>query len=426
MLDFKSERLISTVSPHSLLALSSPTASAQIPTSTASTPSPAGTHGSTPMPVDSARSHCAPIWLTSGRSHTAPGTPCPRRPISSHKSVRTPHSRRSENSGISTSRVWAKPPDSRRSTSGEPSNRPPNSRSATSDHPPTNLPNWRSSSGSHASSSGASPLLRIGSEEAVEWVRYGRPVGSDSRRSHYLAVAVGMWLGCVLIAGGTYVLASIPSAPTTTPSIAAAARTLQSTHSRRSPSPQSADEASASTGGRPSSVLTQDIVAQEYPATAAATLPTELATKRTSGVQTGIEPPRQEEEEAPTTSAERNTPLAISATSAFSELAGKPDAPAPAAQLSDADRAFFAQRGNELVAAGDISSARLFFERAADAGDVRSALGMAMTFDPAELAKGGVRGLKGDQAQADYWYQRARSLAGGQNFENKAKGNRRD
>ena len=424
MLDFKSERLISTVSPHSLLALSSPTASAQIPTSTASTPNPAGTHCSTPTLLDSASSHSASTWLISSRGHTAPGTPCPRRPISSHKSVRTP--RRSENSGISTSRVSAKPPESRRSTSGEPSNRPPNSRSATSDHPPTSLPSWRRSSGSHTSSSVASPLLRIGSEEAVEWAHYGRPVGSDSRRSPYLAVAVGLWLGCVLIAGGTYVLASIPSAPTTTPSIAAAARTLQSTHSRRSPSPQTEDEASASTGGRPSSVLTQDIVAQEYPAKAAATLPTELATKSTSGVQTAIEPSRQEEEEAPTTSAERNTPLAISATSAFSELAGKPDAPAPAAQLSAADRAFFAQRGSELVAAGDISSARLFFERAADAGDVRSALGMAMTFDPAELAKAGVRGLKGDQAQADYWYQRARSLAGGQNFENQAKGNRRD
>jgi TPR repeat protein len=84
----------------------------------------------------------------------------------------------------------------------------------------------------------------------------------------------------------------------------------------------------------------------------------------------------------------------------------------PETKLSDADRALFAQRGSELLAAGDIASARLFFERAANAGDARSALGMAMTFDPVELAKAGVRGVKGDPAKADYWYQRARALAG--------------
>jgi TPR repeat protein len=64
-----------------------------------------------------------------------------------------------------------------------------------------------------------------------------------------------------------------------------------------------------------------------------------------------------------------------------------------------------------LLAAGDIASARLFFERAANAGDAGSALGMAKTFDPRELARAGVRGVKGDQAKADYWYQRAHSLA---------------
>jgi TPR repeat protein len=100
------------------------------------------------------------------------------------------------------------------------------------------------------------------------------------------------------------------------------------------------------------------------------------------------------------------------ATSAAISAPAKPDSPVPETKLSDADRALFAQRGSELLAAGDIASARLFFERAANAGDARSALGMAMSFDPVELAKAGVRGVKGDQAKADYWYQRARLLAG--------------
>ena len=112
-----------------------------------------------------------------------------------------------------------------------------------------------------------------------------------------------------------------------------------------------------------------------------------------------VAPPKLVEKAAPATSAPAGPPV-------------KPDTPVPETKLSDADRALFAQRGSELLAAGDIASARLFFERAANAGDARSALGMAMTFDPAELAKAGVRGVKGDQVKADYWYQRARLLAG--------------
>jgi hypothetical protein len=405
MLDLTSERLISSVSPYSLLALSTPTLSAQ--TSTPRTPSSLGTHGSTPTLLDSASSHSGSIWLSSSRAHPATGTPCPRRSIPSRASTSTPQSRRSN-----SSRLSANTPDSRPSTSGQPSNRPPNSYSANSSHPAISPSHSRGSSGSRLSSSGAFPILRTGIEEAVEWGRYGRPAWVESRRSQYLAVAVGLWLGSLLIAGGTYVLASIPSTPAARPPIARAAGTLQSTHSRPSPPDQRADDASALTGRRPSSVLTPDIIAKDGPAAAAATLPTNLATKSTPGVQTVVELPKQEEEEAPTPPEDTNTPLAISAISAFPDTAGKPDAPAPQAQLSDADRTLFAQRGSAFIAAGDIAAARLFFERAANAGDVRSALGMAMTFDPAELAKAGVRGLKGDQAQADYWYRRARSLAG--------------
>jgi len=67
-------------------------------------------------------------------------------------------------------------------------------------------------------------------------------------------------------------------------------------------------------------------------------------------------------------------------------------------------------RGDGFLAAGDIASARLFFERAADAGDGRAAMRMALTFDAAFLDGAGVHGARGDPEQAAFWYQRARDL----------------
>src|SRR5262249_57418159 len=49
-------------------------------------------------------------------------------------------------------------------------------------------------------------------------------------------------------------------------------------------------------------------------------------------------------------------------------------------------------RVDSFLTAGDIASARLFFERAADAGDGRAALRMALTFDAAFLVGAGVHG----------------------------------
>ena len=67
-------------------------------------------------------------------------------------------------------------------------------------------------------------------------------------------------------------------------------------------------------------------------------------------------------------------------------------------------------RGDRFLSAGDIASARLFYERAADAGDGSAALRLGATFDPGFLGRAGVRGTIGDPAQASSWYNRARDL----------------
>jgi TPR repeat protein len=69
------------------------------------------------------------------------------------------------------------------------------------------------------------------------------------------------------------------------------------------------------------------------------------------------------------------------------------------------------RRGNQLLAAGDIVSARRFFERAADKGDAAAACGLGKSYDPLFLRQVGARGVAGDRAQATAWYGRA--AAGG-------------
>jgi hypothetical protein len=69
-------------------------------------------------------------------------------------------------------------------------------------------------------------------------------------------------------------------------------------------------------------------------------------------------------------------------------------------------------RGEQFLGTGDIASARLFFERAANGGDAKAAVRMGETFDAAFLAAAGVHGVQGDESRADFWYRRARELGG--------------
>jgi hypothetical protein len=67
-------------------------------------------------------------------------------------------------------------------------------------------------------------------------------------------------------------------------------------------------------------------------------------------------------------------------------------------------------RGDSFVLIGDVASARVFYERAANAGDGRAAVRMGATFDPVFLRRAGLRNTIGDPAQARSWYRRALDL----------------
>ena len=67
-------------------------------------------------------------------------------------------------------------------------------------------------------------------------------------------------------------------------------------------------------------------------------------------------------------------------------------------------------RGDTLLSIGDIASARLFYERAADAGGGLAAVRLGETFDPVFLDRIHLGGVQGDRGAALSWYRRARDL----------------
>jgi len=84
-----------------------------------------------------------------------------------------------------------------------------------------------------------------------------------------------------------------------------------------------------------------------------------------------------------------------------------------APQLAPADRTRAQNlhaRGEEQLSRGNIYAARQFFERAAEVGLPESALALGATYDPAELQRLRVVGLKPELNEARKWYERAREL----------------
>jgi hypothetical protein len=79
-------------------------------------------------------------------------------------------------------------------------------------------------------------------------------------------------------------------------------------------------------------------------------------------------------------------------------------------QLSPEQVSLLLARGDELVKRADVVPGRLFYERAADAGNAQAALRLGASYDPSFLVQAGIRGVRGDPALATHWYKRARDL----------------
>ena len=89
-------------------------------------------------------------------------------------------------------------------------------------------------------------------------------------------------------------------------------------------------------------------------------------------------------------------------------LAAKPAPvadPKPATPNEVAARLF--AHGLVALADGDLAGARLYLQRAADAGDARALMALGDSYDAPTLARLGVVGAKGDAAKAHDFYQKA-------------------
>lgn len=82
----------------------------------------------------------------------------------------------------------------------------------------------------------------------------------------------------------------------------------------------------------------------------------------------------------------------------------------PAPGLSNTEITELLEHGDALLRNSDVASARLFYERAAGAGDGRAALRLGATFDPEFLGRLGLSKLQANPAEARSWYSRARDL----------------
>ena len=129
--------------------------------------------------------------------------------------------------------------------------------------------------------------------------------------------------------------------------------------------------------------------------------PSEWEAKLTFG--SPLSPPGRPKSEVGTTPGK-----ALEATSTVASPAPRNQPTVPT--FSAAEIARLLARGDWLLATGDITAARLLYERAADAGEARAAVRLGETFDPVYLDGSHLRGLQGDRDMAVFWYRHARDL----------------
>jgi hypothetical protein len=83
---------------------------------------------------------------------------------------------------------------------------------------------------------------------------------------------------------------------------------------------------------------------------------------------------------------------------------------APVRRIDPDELATLLTRAKSLLAIGDITSARLLLERAADAQEAEAALMLAGTYDPEVLGSQDLRSVTADPAAAKVWYQKAAQM----------------
>jgi hypothetical protein len=113
---------------------------------------------------------------------------------------------------------------------------------------------------------------------------------------------------------------------------------------------------------------------------------------------------------APAPAAQTAAPAPVAQTAAPAPVPQKPKSSFVVRHLDPEEVAALVKRGEAFVASGDLASARLVLQRAAEAGEAQAALSLAETYDPSVLEKLGFQGPTADVEKARYWYERAQEF----------------
>jgi hypothetical protein len=153
---------------------------------------------------------------------------------------------------------------------------------------------------------------------------------------------------------------------------------------------------------RPASTATSAPVAPKAETNSAVRAPP-LAEASTAVVSTLTSPSGNSEKSL-------TAPLAPTAGASSTTATPRPARPPSEPGFSGEEIAALVARGDASLATGDVASARLFYERAADSGEAQAAVRLGETFDPLFLDRPRLRGVSGDLGMALFWYRRARDL----------------
>ena len=237
-----------------------------------------------------------------------------------------------------------------------------------------------------------------------------------ARRIPVMAIAIALVAVAAIAGGGWFALSPRGTeqvAVKTTPVSEPAATASQEKSAREkalAAATMAAPPAPAKTAPAPAPAVT----AREHaPAATPAPAPAPAASAQPStGLPNGAKPEMPKE---PTPSvAKLETPKEPAPDNAPVPEVAAPTAQKPTAssepRLTAAETAALLSRGDSLFSVGDVASARLYYERAAEAGNGDAALRLGETYDPTFLERAKLREIKGDLKTAAFWYRRAKEL----------------
>jgi hypothetical protein len=231
-------------------------------------------------------------------------------------------------------------------------------------------------------------------------------VAPDSARSAVQAMqnAPTRSIGSVARTGSAPMPAPLPATPAAEPYVATPAATGSEMPGLAATlAAPSAEPAGPSLAAAPHAEPAGPSLAAAPPAEPAG--PNLAAAPTTPPVEPGA-PPVQPDTVAPSVAPGPATP----ASARDPKATAAPPPSTDGSRLSADEMAALVARGDTLLSAGDVASARLFYERAADAGGGVAAIRLGETFDPLFLGRVHLSGVRGDPAAASFWYRRARDL----------------